>query len=81
MCSGRDAPWLQDLESTSWWNQWQAEYRDVIMLDGRGDPVEVFNLTEHSLLDEGNYASLRALLIDHASAGSGAAGFRVFSSP
>ena len=66
MCAGRDAPWLQDTRAASWWRHWDPVYRDVIMLDREGQQVGVYNLTEHSLVEEANYAALRAMLVNLA---------------
>jgi len=62
---GNFAPWLQDADHTAW-SAWQAEWRDVIVVDAENRKVAVFNLFEHSLSDPEDYAALRALLLGAA---------------
>jgi hypothetical protein len=62
ICDGRDLPWLQDTVDDDVWSAWEAEWRDVIILDENNVPVDVYNLTIHPLEDEGNREELKAKL-------------------
>jgi hypothetical protein len=62
---GKTGPWLQDVDH-SVWTLWQAEWRDVIVLDAQNRKVAVFNLFEHSLGERENYDALRAILLGAA---------------
>ena len=67
VCTGRDLPWLQDTTTEQVQGEWQAVYRDVVILDEDNHPIDVFNLTDHDLNDPAEYAALKALLLQHAS--------------
>ena len=71
MCEGRDLPWLQDTASADWWGEWAPTYRDVIILDGRGEVAGIYNLTEHTLTEEANFLELEAMLVEIAEAEAG----------
>ena len=71
MCDGRDLPWLQDTTAADWWGRWSPTYRDVIIVDGKGEVAAIYNLTEHSLTEDANYAELEALLVSIAQAEAG----------
>lgn len=62
MTSGRDLPWLQDTADVMAWAQWDAQWRDVIILGGDNTVYAVYNLTEHPLSDQANFDELKALL-------------------
>ena len=64
MCDGRDLPWLQDVAEVGVWSLWGVTYRDVLVLDGDGVLVDVYNLTEHDLTQGTD--DLRAILEDAA---------------
>lgn len=64
--TGRTIPWLQDTADADWWGSWAVTYRDVIILDGQSELVGIYNLTEHSLLDDANYQALYDLLVSLA---------------
>lgn len=72
MISGRNRPWLQDVDANSnglsdlWDDSWDIEYRDVIILDGDNVQVGVYNLTVNSLGVATNYSALREMLVDAA---------------
>jgi hypothetical protein len=66
MCAGRVLPWLQDQKPPDAWHLWQADFRDVIVLDLENKVVSVYNLTVHNLADSTNYAELRTILITAA---------------
>lgn len=55
-------PWLQDTTEQGVWDSWQAEWRDVIVLDHDNVVVGSMNLTTESLDDEANRQTLRDLL-------------------
>ena len=64
--AGRTLPWLQDTEAVNAWVAWQADWRDVIVLDGENKVVSIYNLTVHNLADSTSYAQLRTILLDAA---------------
>lgn len=71
--SGRDIPWLQDLDVnrdglSDAWQSWNVTYRDVVILDAENARVGTFNLTTHDLEVPANYNTLRQMFIDAASA-------------
>ena len=66
MMAGRTLSLLQDNEDDQVWPQWQAAWRDVIVLDRRNARIAVFNLTQHGLHDADNYAALKAMLLEAA---------------
>lgn len=68
----RDIPWLQDVDadgngvSDVWGDLWGITYRDVVILGGDNSRFDTYNVTSNDLSDQGNYQSLRQLLIDAA---------------
>lgn len=70
--AGRNLPWLQDTDTNGnrqsdvWTESWQVAFRDVVVLNGAGEKVAVYNLTDHNLATSSNYAELKQLLIDTA---------------
>ncbi len=58
-----DIPLLQDTAEVNAWVSWAAVYRDVIIVDAKGERVEAFNLTTHDLSNPDNYAALKAKLL------------------
>jgi hypothetical protein len=75
MIADRTTPWLQDVDSNAnqvsdvWYDLWDVTYRDVIILNGQNEMVEVFNLTPPEGFDLGvaeNYAALHDKLVDAA---------------
>jgi len=66
MCAGRVLPWLQDQKPPDAWHLWQADFRDVIVLDDENKVVSIYNLTIHNLTDSTNYAQLRTILLTAA---------------
>ncbi len=69
ICDGRDIPWLQDTESANWWGRWQAEWRDLIVVDGAGEATgDLVNLTHHDLANEDEYVAVKTMLLDAAKA-------------
>ena len=70
---GRDLPWLQDIDddgngSSDVWTAWDVTFRDVIITDSNNVQVAVYNLTTNDLGNTDNYATLKQLLVDAASA-------------
>ena len=64
--SGRDLPWLQDTPQEDVIGRWGPAFRDLVVLDGDNDLLDVYNLTEHTLADPSNYAELKDLLVNAA---------------
>jgi len=58
-----DIPLLQDTTQAGAWAGWAAVYRDVIIVNAKGERVEAFNLTTHDLSNPDNYAALKAKLL------------------
>jgi len=67
VCAGRDIPWLQETAEELVWSTWGIAYRDVIVVDGNGEVVAVFNLTQNDLGNATNYAALKAIFESEAS--------------
>jgi hypothetical protein len=67
-CAGRTIPWLQDVVPQDVWNRWQVNYRDVVVLDEDNVLFGIYNLTVHDLAVAGNYADMRDLLVQAATA-------------
>ena len=72
MTSGRDLPWLQDVDGNSnglsdvWRDLWQVTYRDVIVLNGNNEIVEVYNLTSNDLANAVKYNALMSIIVNAA---------------
>lgn len=72
MTTGRTTPWLQDVDANAnqvsdvWYELWDVTYRDVIIVNGQNEPVDVYNLTTNDLGVAANYAALRDKLVDAA---------------
>lgn len=72
--AGRTIPWLQDVDSNAnqvsdvWSELWDVTYRDVIIINGQNETVDVYNLTTNDLGVAANYATMRTKLIDAAMA-------------
>ncbi len=64
--TGRVLPWLQDTPSDAVWSSWQVTFRDVVVLDGTGHRVAVYNLTTNDLSQPANYQALKSLLVSVA---------------
>jgi hypothetical protein len=64
--SNRKLPWLQATAMVDVWEQWKPTFRDVVVLDGEGRVVAIFNLSANDLSNPANYQALKALLIDAA---------------
>jgi hypothetical protein len=78
MTAGRDLPWLQDIDdggdgNSDTWNSWDVTFRDVIITDSNNVQVTAYNLTNNDLANADNFATLKQLLIDAASATPGIA--------
>ena len=69
--SGRKLTWVQDIDADQnsngeVWDDWQADWRDVFVLDGSNTNVNLYNLTVHDLRVPENYAELKSILINTA---------------
>lgn len=62
----RTLPWLQDTAQVHAQSSWQAEYRDVRILDWQNEVQAVFNLTVHDLAAATNRAALKTLFLEIA---------------
>lgn len=62
-------PILQDDVTAEVWTRWEADWRDVFVLDADNERALVYNLTVFDLSDPDNYADLKAYLIDTAEGG------------
>ena len=67
-CDGRDIPWLQDDTTERSWDLWNVTYRDVYILGRDNELLAVYNLTDHNLGDAPDYAELKSMLQNAASA-------------
>lgn len=70
MVAGRTLAWLQDQKPPNAWGLWQADWRDVIVIDDENKVVAIYNLTVHNLADSASYAELRNILLNAAGAAS-----------
>jgi len=61
---GRNIPWLQDVPLEHVWDSWRVNYRDVVILNTRGETSDVFNLTAHDLTLPENYETLKTILLE-----------------
>lgn len=73
--TGRTMPLLQDVDANAnqvsdvWYDRWNVTYRDVVILNGQNEKIDVYNLTPPTGFDlrvAENYATLRAKLVDAA---------------
>ena len=64
MVEGRDLPWLQDLETTNVWSEWQISYRDIIILNTDNEYESLINVTIDNLTTEDGYNKLMNLITD-----------------
>lgn len=58
-----DLPLLQDDATANVWSSWGATWRDVYIVDGDNQLVEVYSLTTYNLSDPTNYATLKSKFI------------------
>jgi hypothetical protein len=72
---GRTIPLLQDVDGNAnqvsdvWYDRWDVTYRDVVILNGQNEKIDVYNLTPptgYDLRVAENYATLRNKLVDAA---------------
>ncbi len=66
MTDGRDLPWLQQEADTDVWTNWSVTYRDVIIIDSDNRVTDIYNPTDQTLANGGNYAALKALMVNAA---------------
>jgi hypothetical protein len=55
-------PWLQDPPLRSVWTSWDAEWRDVVILDGQNRKLAAFEVYFKPLDVPENYAALKDML-------------------
>lgn len=55
-------PILQDTAAVGAWGLWNVTYRDVVILDGEGRCLGVYNLTTHNLQVQADYDALLGFL-------------------
>lgn len=58
-----DLPVVQDDAHAQVWTSWEAEWRDVFVLDAANETRLVFNLVERDLSVQADYDELRAAFI------------------
>jgi hypothetical protein len=67
-----DIPWLQDVDADNngssdvWEDKWQADWRDVVILDGDNVRAGLYNLTTNDLAEPANFETLKQMLIEAA---------------
>lgn len=71
MTLGRELPWLQDVDADHDGRgdaaaSWNANYRDVYILDGANVQVATFDVESKDLNQSANYTALQELLVDAA---------------
>jgi len=70
--AGHDLPWMQDGDQNAndlsdvWHEAWQAEWRDVVVLNGANEKTFVYNLTTYNLANAANYQTLRDAMLKTA---------------
>lgn len=64
--SGRDIPLLQDvdIDDESAWLNWEVTWRDVIVVDGNSEVVDIYNLSRNNLQNQDSYDELRQIIVD-----------------
>ena len=64
--SSADIPWLQDNMSALAWEAWNADWRDVYILDSQGRLYATIDLNSRDLGYEPDYNELRDLILEAA---------------
>lgn len=69
--SGKDIPWLQDVDAnddgqSDVWTDWQVVWRDLFIVDSNSEVVEIINLTTNDLQFAGNYEAVKEILVEVA---------------
>ena len=62
--AGNSIPLLSDTSQTDAWGSWDADWRDLVIVDEDNLQVERISLTGFNLENTENYEALKALLID-----------------
>lgn len=62
--SSADIPWLQDTDSERAWDLWNAQWRDVFILDTQGRLYALYNLNDNDLGRPGDYEEMKALILE-----------------
>jgi hypothetical protein len=63
MTEGRDIPWLQDTAGANVWGSWNATWRDLVIVNGCNEIVQVINLTSNDLGVPSNYTMIKNALL------------------
>ena len=62
LSSAMDLPVVQDTDERGVWSAWDAEWRDVYLLNAANEHVGTYNLREHDIRDDEDYAELKGML-------------------
>jgi len=62
--AGNSIPLLADTTEANAWGTWDAEWRDVVIVDEDNLQVDRISLTGFSLEETENYETLKAMLLD-----------------
>ncbi|MDA0813432.1 MAG: hypothetical protein O3C21_13720 [Verrucomicrobia bacterium] len=62
----RVLPWIQDTGDADVWTKWNVTYRDVRIVDGSGELVDVYNLSANDLGVPENWTTLAQMIADAA---------------
>ena len=65
--SSLDLPMVVDNSSDNIWANWGGIWRDIVILDANNEIYDTYNLTQNSLSNATNFATLKQLFIDAAS--------------
>lgn len=55
---------LQDMADVDVWTKWGAKWRDVVIVDRKGQKSAVYSLADHDLGDAANREALKALFVE-----------------
>ena len=62
--AGNSIPLLKDTSEARVWSAWDADWRDLVIVDGDNIQVQRITLTGFDLANSNNYAELKAMLIE-----------------
>jgi len=62
--AGNSIPLLKDTSEARVWAAWDAEWRDLVIVDQDNIQVERITLTGFDLANSDNYAEVKAMLLD-----------------
>ena len=66
LSSNINLPMVQDSNTLGIWNDWDAGWRDVFILNENNELVMIYNLTQNNLGNTNNYNTLMSHFIDIA---------------